>query len=234
MSCNPDFHLSKASCFKCDDNEFFDVSRGLCLTCSKNCLSCDNISSCKKCQSSHLFDKNSGSCVFQNICTSGKYLKEKTCENCLENCQICINSIFCQQCKIGFKLNHDFSSCLTDQNLLITRLPFIDKSNLTDDKLLETKYNGNDSLIKAVIENTEVTKELFDSNCFFTDSADCCKTCRAGYYLNSNDCLTGEIQCLRCPVGCVRCFKDQCFSCKWGFELSKNNTCISIEVLFYN
>lgn len=209
-------------------------NKRLCISCSENCLKCNDDINCNFCKTDTLLHE--GKCF--DKCPLYFYKFDQKCERCQENCISCFNTTQCEKCEENYILNQITQSCLkcSDDNI-----------NCLSCKMNE--YFCNNSCVDNCPENyfkynqtqTCTLCNISQANCSKCSSETRCLGCYFPNLLNSSTCINSCLEkeyynpinstCSPCHGNCSKCFGPEsrnCLTCQIG-RLLKGSECIIIE-----
>lgn len=183
-----------------------------CSQTSKGCVNCDN-KGCMACDYGYISHKKEDGYFECEVCP-------------IKNCLICISGS-CLKCQNGY-FEYD-GKCVRNLDL--------------DEKSLSCNTVSCSKCINPPLDSEEVKNIscLMCNDHIFTDQGKInaniafykqnsnlysCYTCGNGLYFDKN-----SDSCLKCSdQNCEKCKSDTCTICKNGYALSKNNSCVSLDV----
>lgn len=213
-SCNDGFYLSSQQVSY--NNEVQDQNFGIysqCLPCDVECSTCSgSASNCITCSQGYVM--SSGSCV--SSCPASSVNVNNICTNCPSLCYQCSSTTSCDAC---------VSSAVLFEGQCVTGCP--------------------EGYFSSLITNTSINSAAYSCVICSQNCQSCngrsqynCLSCKEGYYLRYNMCLSecpagffanaATRTCSPCPSACTLCTSfSNCQSCAANFNLTNTNQCSS-------
>ncbi|KAL4456738.1 hypothetical protein ABPG73_014764 [Tetrahymena malaccensis] len=229
-------------CTSCKDGYY--LNNNTCLSCDSSCLTCNGSgpSLCIICSqaNSYISIMQNSNCVSQCDLSIGQYIdttnpNQKYCRQCNNQCQTCQNSSSCTSCKVGYYLNNNIclscdSSCQTCNGSGPSQCIICAQAN----SYISVMQNNIcvsqcDLSLGQYIDTTNPNQKYCrqcNNQCQTCQNSSSCTSCKVGYYLNNNTCLSCDSSCLTCngsgPSQCIICAQANSY-----ISVMQNNICVS-------
>ncbi|EFO61469.1 High cysteine membrane VSP-like protein [Giardia lamblia P15] len=185
-----------------------------CLECRDLYLSLDKKSCLAGCPRGQRGVRDPSSSVHSCTCDDGFYLKDGGCVKCAaENCAEC-DEARCSKCRYGYTLSDSRCAetkckdpnCDTCESRDVCTRCAGDHS-LDQNGLCVKDCLGSASYYKAIVGDVSRCVACTLDGCAVCESADRCKTCRDGFYLESQE------RCKPCSSACATCSGPEAGDC---------------------